>query len=153
MAVIPRVLIVALSLPKIACLGWVETTRLIAGLPAEISILLKVSVLVWFESASQALPVVAVIETVVKARGNLVTVAEWLSVRVSGNRCTRRWRLVKTGAVFSEGCAHRDSGLGEHRTSSQDHHRQQFRFHKVSSFLPLSVQGNGRKLSANGCGK
>ena len=58
------------------------TTGLIAVLLAKISILVKVSVLVWFETASQALPVVAVIETVVKARGNLVT--------------------VRTGAVFSE---------------------------------------------------
>jgi len=58
--------------------------------------------LVWFEAASQALPVAAVIESVVKARGNLVTVAEWLPVRVSANRCVRRRRLVKTGAVFSE---------------------------------------------------
>ena len=130
MVAITRVWILFLILPKIACLALVETTGLIVVLPAEISTLVKASVSILFEAASITLPVVTVIEAVVRARRSLVTAAEWLPVPVSGNPsiaavglrpiainpgvvrawawrdvgCIRR-RLVETGAVSSEAYA------------------------------------------------
>jgi len=168
---IATVLILVLILPKIARLTLVRSAGLIAILPAEISTLVKASVSVLFvaeiatlvktsvsvlfEVASITLPVVAVIEAVVKARRNLVTAVEWLPVPISSNPCiasvvlrpiainpgvvrartwwdvvcVRRRRLVEPGALSSEAYADRESRLREHRTSSQEHHRQQFRFH------------------------
>ena len=85
MVAIPTVPILVLILPKIAGLAWAETTGLIAVLPAESSTLVKASVSVCFEAASKILPAVAVIEAVVKALRNLLTVAEGLPVPVSCN--------------------------------------------------------------------
>ena len=59
-------LILVLILPKIASLALVKTTGLIAVPPAENSALVKASVSIFYEAASQTSAVVAVIERLSK---------------------------------------------------------------------------------------
>src|SRR6266850_8269363 len=139
-------------------------TGLIAVPSAEISALVKASVSILYEAASNTSPVVAVIEAVVKTRRNLVTADERLPVPIPVNPssapvvlrpiavnpgvvrarawrndgCVRRRRLIEAGAVSSEAYTDRESGFSKHRTSSQKHHCQQFRFHKMSFFPAFS---------------
>src|SRR6266851_3938820 len=169
------VAILILTMPRIACLALVKITCLHAVPPAEISTLVEAPVSVFYEAASKASPVFAVI-AVVKARRNLVTADDRLSIPVSvypssasvvlrpiavnpgvirtrawrNDGCIRRRRLIEAGAVSSEAYADRESGLSKHRTSSQKHHCQQFRFHKMS-FLPAFFQCMARwpKLKCN----
>ena len=52
-------------------------------------------------------------------------------------RSISRRRLIVSGALRSEAQANGEAGLGKHGTSSQEHHREQFRFHFLSCLSGL----------------
>jgi hypothetical protein len=159
-----------------AVLVLVKFTGLIAVVPAEISTLLTASGSVLFEVAGKTLPVVAVIEAVVKARCNLVTAAEWPPVPVSGNPsiasvvlrpiavnpvvvrarawrdigCVRRSRLVEPGAVSSEAYADCDSVWANIEPPAKSIIASNFVLIKCPSFLPSVSALQWLKVKCNG---
>jgi hypothetical protein len=172
---ISTVLVLILVLPKIASLALAKTTALVAVLLREIPALFEAPVPLDVKAAIELAPVV-VPETAVKSWRN-ITAEERLSAPISGypslatitlrpisinprvvGTGTRRdivsvsrRRLIET-AASAKTYAYGESALCKHRSSSQEHHRQQFRFHLVS-FLPAPVNAwQWPKGNCNGCG-
>ena len=150
---ISTVLILILVLPGIATLALVKTTALIAVLPAEIPALFEAPVSIGVKAAIELAPVV-VPETPFKSWRNCKPAEKRHPAPISGNPrlaivalrpisvnpgvvrtgtrrdivSVSRRSLIET-AASAKAYANRESALCKHRTSSQEHHRQQFRFH------------------------
>jgi hypothetical protein len=114
-----------------------------------------------FEAVAETPPVVAIAKVVVEPWRCPETAIEWLRVAFDAesigvvkagagrDSVGVRNRLRVTAAVSSDAYADRESGLREHRASRQEHHRQQFRFHRISFFLCLRLMhGKGRTVGA-----